>query len=332
MTEKCRVVPLINFESAVKAYDFQNGVSLEQLTQQEANVLGTPYLIGETSHSNRSRTTFKLQRCYKPSESPITKGIGPHEHELHQELFDVVTALRLHKAGDVAVPVYIELNPTDERQWEAGGFWGQGKRLGLAYEFKEEDLRPVTNLATEITRARSTGDKRLNLALLRFGDTYGRNRSEDALIDGHIALESCLTPDSTAELGYRLALRGAALVAQRHPPAETRLLLNMAYNARSKLVHQGWSLQDCFDDKKFLKGIERYEKLSERKLLAANFGDQFLALVRDILKTVIQLLSTSGTGVLGLIEAVDDVIAKALKSAWQDTEQALPSKSSKIIC
>jgi hypothetical protein len=324
MTDKCRVVPLLNFESKVKTHDFRNGVSLGQLTQPEANVLGSPYLIGETSHSNRSRTTFKLQLLYKAPESPVKKGTGPHQHELHQHLFDVVTALRLHKAGDFGVPVYIELNPMDEKQWEAGGFWGQAKRLGLPYELTDNDLNPVSTLSSEITRARSKADKRLDLALLRFGDTYGRNRSEDALVDGQIALESCLTPDSTAEIAYRLALRGAALLARHHPPAETRLLLNMAYEARSKLVHQGWSLQDCFQDSKFRKKVERFETMSGQKLLAVTFGDQVLGLVRGILKTVIQLLSGSSNSIAELIDTIDSQIANALQHAWNQRERVLP--------
>lgn len=294
LTQKRRIVPLVNFESTTETLDFGSGISLLPLTQAEANVLGSPHLIGETSHSNRAHTTFKLQLVYEPPKSrAIVKGFGPHEHELHQTLFDVVAALRLHKAGDFAVPVYIEFDPKDERQWETGGFWGQGKRLGLAYELKNEDIATVITLASEIRMARSKGDRRLDLALLRFGDTYGRNRAEDALVDGQIALESCLTPDTSTEVAYRLSMRGAALLADQYPPAETRRLLNLAYDARSKLVHRGFSLMDCFKDREFSKSAEKYGQMTQHKLLPENFGDLTRELVRNILKNVVHLLSSS---------------------------------------
>lgn len=263
-----RIVPLVNFESAAEEFDFGCGVTLAALTQSEADVLGSPHHIGETSHSTRSHTSFKLQLVYEPSEpKQIIRGYGPHEHDLHQQLFNVVVALRLYKAGDFGVPIYIELLSTDGKEWEAGGFWGQAKRHGLTYELKIADLPPILNLTSEIRDARSKADRRLDLALLRFGDTYGRNRSEDALVDSQIALESCLAPDFTTEIGYRLSLRGAALLADQYPTAHTRNLINLAYNARSKLVHRGWNLQDCFNDKDFKKKVEQYEKISGHKLL-----------------------------------------------------------------
>jgi hypothetical protein len=254
-----------------------------------------------------------LQLNYEaPQSKTIMQGVGPHQHQLHQQLFNVVAALRLHKAGDFAVPIYIELEPEKGREWEAGGFWGQAKRLGLTYELKTEDLKSISTIAAEIQKARSKADKRLDLALLRFGDTYGRNRPEDALVDGQIALESCLTSGSVSEVGYRLSIRGAALLANQWPAAETRLLLNLAYDARSKLVHRGFSLSDCFDDNDFRKRAERYGGMTGYKLLPQNFGHVTLELVRNILRKVVHLLSSSAKSIGDLNDQIDDRIARAL--------------------
>jgi hypothetical protein len=314
VTNKSRVVPLINFESTVEEYDFGSGTSIARLTQAEANVLGSPYLIGETSHSNRSRTTFKLQLRYEGRKlNPAKRSLGPHDHGIHQPLFNLVAALRLHKPGDFGVPIYIELEPTQNRELEMGGFWGQAKRLGLTYELKAEDLVPVSKLASAIQKARAKGGNRLDLALLRFGDTYGRNRSEDALVDGQIALESCLTPESMTEVGYRLSLRGAALLTGQGSAAPTRFLLNLMYDARSKLVHRGWSFSDCFGNKEFRKKAERYQEMSGHKLMPENFGDYTLEFVRKILRRVIHSLSDSSSNIDELIEQIDNQIAKALE-------------------
>lgn len=64
------------------------------------------------------------------------------------------------------------------------------------------------------------------------------------MIDLTIALESTLLAGLRDELKYRLALRGAALLAGMRDPTEVYGLLRAIYDIRSAVVHDGILLSE----------------------------------------------------------------------------------------
>lgn len=80
--------------------------------------------------------------------------------------------------------------------------------------------------------------RREEIALHRFGTALERDRPVDVLLDSVVALEALLLVDTSGELSYRFALRGACWLAH-DIKTRTRLYkeLHALYALRSKVVH-----------------------------------------------------------------------------------------------
>jgi hypothetical protein len=309
-----RIVPLVNFESQVSLVDFGEGVYLSLLSDNEANhILGHPFLSAEFSYWNRRTTRFKLELRYECQRHPQLGFVAEPPPASIQRLRNVFVALRLHKKGDVGAPIFIDFDTATDppREWGTGGF-SSVQRMGLAYSLNDSDVPEILQLIAQLDKAGAKNDRNLEIALLRFSDTYGRNRGEDAIVDGFIALETCLTPDSTMEVGYRLSLRGAALLAGTMPAAEARALLNLGYDARSRLVHRGWSLRDLFNDKSFEKSVRRFKETTGATLLPENFADAVIETVRLALRRIVAVLASEPEGIKAMNDRLDDTIANAV--------------------
>jgi hypothetical protein len=106
----------------------------------------------------------------------------------------------------------------------------------------------------------------LSVGLRRFNQSYERNIPEDQIIDLTVALESTLLADRGEELTYRLAVRGAALLANVGTPWElrkSRALLATMYDVRSRIVHGGQQLSDQSVNHFILSHIPQFQ--SEKK-------------------------------------------------------------------
>lgn len=78
----------------------------------------------------------------------------------------------------------------------------------------------------------------LALALSRLTQASMRSSAADRMLDLMIVVEALLTTkDENGEINYRLALRGARLLAELADRAAVRKTIKRCYNARSKVVH-----------------------------------------------------------------------------------------------
>lgn len=118
---------------------------------------------------------------------------------------------------------------------ESAGLLGPTKTIGDLYVLEAGDVQPISQLCDLLRTPILRENKRLEIALTRFGHLYERNRPEDSMLDCFIAFETCLIPKIATELQYRLSLRAAALLRKRRPPVEVRSTLNLGYDIRSKL-------------------------------------------------------------------------------------------------
>ncbi len=157
------------------------------------------------------------------------------------------------------------------------------------------------------------------MALRHFNQSYGRTIDEDRLIDLTIALESCLLADAShEELNYRLALRGAALLAQAQlwEPGKAQALLKAMYAIRSAIVHSGQRLSNLGKDQKKLLG-----KLG---ILPEKFSGQCENIVRDILRTYVLRLTPGQRSVQTICGDLDRFILQGLsQSARSEDEESV---------
>ncbi len=172
----------------------------------------------------------------------------------------VLTALRLIKSSPVRLAYvlmealagasthrhYVVQNPLDIKQ----------ELSATKYQLLPNDVPLLYRLIVGVRLARGTPQPAgLGLALNRFDQSYSRESGEDMILDLTIALESTLLAGVAGEFSYKFALWGAALLASNRSPQETYYLLASMYQIRSKIVHEGQTLQQLQKIWKKIPGI-----------------------------------------------------------------------------
>jgi hypothetical protein len=316
-----KIVPLVNLFSKVSTAVFSTGIKLEPLADWErAKLFENDFLAGSMSWWNKHRTRFKLEHDY-PLSSEISEAekIFPVAAEA---IITTLNAIRLHKSGDIGAPVVIDFQFADEPPSEKttalaysiGALLGPPKIVGDFYLLDASDIKPISELCDLLRTPILKTNKRLEIALTRFGHLYERNRPEDSILDCFIAFETCLTPTIATELQYRLSLRGAALLCKKRSPIEVRSMLNLGYEMRSKIVHEGRGLTDLLSDPKFQKRATKLPTTQDFPTDVARCVLYYEDLTRELIKEMLDRLSTSPASIESIVEALDDEIAGALVS------------------
>ena len=249
----------------------------------------------------------------------------PSQSDLQEDAERVITALRFLKVGDVGTPAIIEVGhgelctcghragfPSDLRP----------RRYGRPYELSKPELASVSRLVSSLLKAaegsRLSG---MQVSLRRFNQAYGRENAEDRIIDLTIALESCLLKGADDELTYRLSLRGAALLGNVADPHETQSLLATMYGLRSKIVHEGMTLDKVKE--RHLGGLIRHEVVRHCE-----------DITRRILSTYVARLA-AGESIANINKALDEQIVSSLRSearkARASTKRKQKGKAKKPI-
>jgi hypothetical protein len=300
-----RIVPLENFESAVASVDFGNGCKLEELTKEELNKI-------------RKAPTVKLPMHAPPRYKLATANpASPFGHDFDAtppaSAIEVIRAMRLCHGGHLAAPFFMDYDPGVPVSFIAL-FLPSIHSYRTPYRLTQGDIKTVQRLVAMLMSARCRSDNRLNNALRRFDDVYGRSRNDDQIIDCFTALESCLTPDSTTEVGYKLALRTAAILSGSRKPKEVQLLINAGYDARSKIIHEGQSLTELFTKGSVKKRIQRLNELRglSDSITPDSFTDELIEYLRHVLQFVITELSGAHASVEDLVSSLDERIADGL--------------------
>jgi len=270
------------------------------------------------------KTRFKLTGFHLDTRNTLGN------QELSMEVENVITAFRLAKAGDVGVLAFFETNQMPRSiTWSSFISLPDGQSIrrpdslyslqfGSPYTLSETDL-PVVQRLFESLQKLDTQKSGLAVALRHFNQSYGRTIDEDRLIDLTIALESCLLADAShEELNYRLALRGAALLAQAQlwEPGKAQALLKAMYAIRSAIVHSGQRLSNLEKDQKKLLG--------KPGILPEKFSGQCENIVRDILRTYVLWLTPSQRSVQTICGDLDRFILQGLsQSARSEDEESV---------
>ncbi|MBA2681520.1 MAG: hypothetical protein H0U76_24360 [Ktedonobacteraceae bacterium] len=292
--------PLINFSSdMLQSWQLGTRLFLAPLTSSDKTTLwnddvkiftfSTPPLDATTF----MQLTWKLVGTFSAPKKEDASDMGNTRQEALDELGDTMNAMHLLKGGDVGSPAIYQkrLEPV---LWEGTRMCyplNQVRQFPSpfsTYELHESDIAPLQALVKVLQQVRSAqsrgvsalyGD--LSVGLRRFNQSYERRIPEDQIIDLTIALESTLLADRNEELTYRLAVRGAALLADAEIPWEprkSRALLTTMYDVRSRIVHGGLQLSDK----------DNLKKIRNLGMQSKDFLQQCEQIVRDVLKAYVQ--------------------------------------------
>ena len=145
-----------------------------------------------------------------------------------------VSALRLHKAGDVRLAGQVSSLGKGGLSWHRS----PASRLGgVPYQFGDPDREPVQHLWRALRNPRVMNNGGLQAALRRFGYSCDRLLAHDKIIDLMIAAEAFFVGSGKDELRYRLAVNGSNWMAASRPRRQTFDFLGHAYDVRSSIVH-----------------------------------------------------------------------------------------------
>lgn len=292
--------PLINFSSDIsQSQQLSSHLLFAPLTPADKTTLwnddakvftfSTPPLDATTF----LQLTWKLVGTFSASKKEDASDMSNTRQEALDELGDIVTAMHLLKDGDAGAPAIYQkrLAPV---LWEGTRMCyplnqvRQFPSRFSAYELHESDIAPLQELVKALQQLRLAqprgtsavyGD--LSVGLRSFNQSYERKLPEDQIIDLTIALESSLLADHDDELTYRLAVRGAALLADAETswgPRKSRALLTAMYGVRSSIVHSGQLLSD----QKILN------KIRSIGMEPKDFPQQCEQIVRDVLKAYVE--------------------------------------------
>jgi hypothetical protein len=313
--------PLVNFESDIQQESsIGSYLQLAPFSSQEKTIIWNEHASRFSMQTMPISPQKFMNVKYRLNGIHHQKKDDPFRpfdaYEAFAEMDNVLTALRLLKEGDVGVPTIFAKGHISSWKQTAYSFALLEEHLirkrALRYILKEIDLPSVRSLFNTLEKLNSlqAGDSKrkphgdLTVALRRFNLSYCRDLHEDRLIDLTISLESTLLEGLRDELKYRLALRGAALLAEmpQWEPIKSKALLSAMYDARSGIVHNGQQLTELEKD---------IRKLQQFGIQPGEFPQQCENIVRDILRMYV-LLKNTDQSVKQVNQELDERIVKNL--------------------
>lgn len=227
---------------------------------------------------------------------------------IEEKVMRFVTALRLTDAGDVGAPAMMH-------RVLRRGMFGNGSSLmrgtksrphGTIFKLDQNDnFKKAINLYRRLGALdQSNRLRKLKTAIRRLNQSYSRGDVEDQIIDLTIALEATLLHGIKDELRYRLALRGAKVVSDRHPASEAFLFLKALYDLRSAIVHEGDDIDQIVKETEKNKIRRAFDTIGGR-----NGAENAAGYVRAVLVWLIQKLDSDGSlEVQNIIDGLDNEI------------------------
>jgi len=159
------------------------------------------------------------------------------------ELEQALLPIRLYSTGDLQAFAiqHGEAKPlsNNERLLKtvSPGFPGAGGGRVRGYGWTPLSLEQLEKIKREYPRLRKSKDEKLEVAKLRFADSYRRDNATDRALDLVIALDSLLS-EGADSIRYKVALRTAMLMETEG--AEREKTFNRIYDAyghRNTVVH-----------------------------------------------------------------------------------------------
>ena len=304
------VVPLAYLETESANIDFGDGWELRPLDAKELTFIRSNFNVAQHfTLQHHQEMLFALAQTCGPSEAPSSLDPRPAT--------DILRAMKLLHAGDMSTPLYFQLD--NENRSLIGGLL-PAKRLGSPYKLLSVEIDGLQKIIAAVRNVRAKDDQEIENALSRFDDACSRSRMEDQIVDCFTALESCLVPDGQTEIGFRLALRAAALLVGFRKPAHTRELMKIGYDVRSKIVHGGAVLHRLFADNKFKKKLRPLKVImgldpDKPCITDISFSVDVVTYTREALQVVLLSLGDKYESCDDLVSDLDRRVAAALEAS-----------------
>jgi len=233
------IVPLEKFECARQEIELSEDLRIREILDKERKLiresdrmLPAPVFL----HGAIETLKYGLETSYETKTEALVEGPPP---SLNEEISRAVSALRLYKAGKVGCNIILVSSEKPLIDFCGGlpniSFPMFGREYVLT-EVEIEEFKKFWNIFKTINTTKE-GLEFLGAATRRFNYAYERQKGEDELIDHMISFES-LFLEGGQELGYRMSLRTALMLAQKGDEQKC-IFSNMrtAYKLRCMIVH-----------------------------------------------------------------------------------------------
>ena len=189
--------------------------------------------VSNTLHGGYIETVW----CIEYGEKLLEKSLV----DFRFEIYKIITALRLFKAGSISCSEILVYQKTWRDLNEIPFILSMSSKIGRdanKYELTKEDIENLKEFWNFFKSFNIKEYPFLDVAIRRFNFSYKRVLPEDKIIDFMIAFEALYFPDEKAELSYRLAFRCAYFLGKDESERQKIFkLLRNAYEMRSKIVH-----------------------------------------------------------------------------------------------
>ena len=305
------VIPLANFEMEIAQIDLGDGWEIRPLGHDDLTHIGTNFYIAQHfSPMHHKDMTYALAQKVGPNEDPpsLDPRLG----------IDIIRSLKLLHAGDISTPLYFYNNRTKGQSVSGGLF--SAKHIGVPYRLLSSDIDDLRRILAAIIGIRNKDNQQIENALSRFDDACSRTMTGDPIVDCFTALESCLTPDGQAEIGFRLALRVAALLVGFKQAVYVRELMKVGYDVRSKMVHGGAQFHKLFSDSKFIRKLRPLKVAMDVDpdlpcITSTSFSSDVVECTRTALRVVVLSMATKYASCDELVADLDRRLAAALEAS-----------------
>jgi hypothetical protein len=256
--------------------DFSNGVQLAPNVKLRFSSKEDSEMLSFFPTSPKSVMQYCLNKyvleCSIESEDNL-KEIAETKEKIYKRISDVITALRLLRAGYVESNVILLVTTKNSKKQPSLRAQRIIPTVSL-YEpiyLRTDEISSLSRLVKKISVLDFERRKALRIALRRFENSYYDTEDEDKLLDYVIAFEALFTKGE--KIGFKrdvISVACSMLLGKNQREREKiRGTLNDAYTIRNAIVH----------------GADFREKLKEGQFL-----HDFVAEVEDILRQSIKKL------------------------------------------
>ena len=223
---------------------------------------------------------FKIYQLKYAAEL-VAESQGPDPFD---DVYKVVLALRLFKAGDVSFD-QVRFFPSERRRGLMSGTLTSHREPAIipaptAYRLEGTDVDPLKAFWTELRRRDLDSPPALGVAVRRFNFSFGRTRPDDRLLDLAIAFEALLLRDHERGKTGKLARRCSRLLAQ--DPEQQSVIYRETeafYGMRSELVHGRVPPQVTME---YVGKIQDNLRRSIREMLVRVKGENYYAVMGEL--------------------------------------------------
>ncbi len=197
------------------------------------NVPPTPQVLGWSHRQHFVELGYKVEA----GQNSATKA--------YSELEQAFLSVRLYSNGDLQLfllnPSRVNPNPMNANERSSTsvspGFPGAGGGRAKAYGWTPPSVEQLEKIKKEYPWLRKSKDEKLEVAKLRFADSYRRDNKTDRALDLVIALDSLLS-EGADSIRYKVALRTAMLLATKGKERKEIFdRIYTAYGHRNTVVH-----------------------------------------------------------------------------------------------